>query len=348
MARAITCQLGISTVSTDSLGVVLETVLKPEAEPGLFAVSSFNQLAEADRIKLMIEEPTKRIDYQRQESTVVWRAVEPFILREQDEGRDLVVEGVAVLPELVALLEGVDHRVLFVGNQGPKLGENIKKSARENKHDWMRHASDEYIAAFATFVATMSRSIEKEARRYRFEYIEMDGQPFNCTVAKVVNMLLGCDNGRAGGPQHNTKQQLDSILRELCCSASEGNPQSTPALLEKAWDLAQSIGDDKTLADTAHRIASRYRDDLHDNEKAEVFARRAVTLEERLGRVSLLGNHLMFLADLLTRCNRPSEALVFARRGLECYRKSLGDDHSEVAYMHSVVRNLKRQCRDAE
>lgn len=191
MARAITSQHGISAVSTDSLGVVLETVLDPEAEPGLFAISRFNELAEADRMKLMVENPTKRIDYQRQESTAVWRAAEPFILREQDEGRDLVVEGVAVLPELVAQLEGVDYRVVFVGNQGHKQKENMKRSAKENEHDWMRHASDEYIAAFAIFVAAMSNYIEKEARRCHFEYIEMDGQPFNGTVAEVVNVLLG-------------------------------------------------------------------------------------------------------------------------------------------------------------
>lgn len=190
MAKLITSQHGISAVSTDSLGVVLETVLNPEAEPDLFAVSKFNELAEADRVKLMVENPTRRIDYQRQESTAVWRAVAPFVLREQEEGRDLVVEGVAVLPELVAQLEGIDYRVVFVGNQGCKQKEHIKRSATENEHDWMRHASDEYIAAFATFVATMSSYIEKEAGRCLFEYIEMDGQPFNGTVARVVNGLL--------------------------------------------------------------------------------------------------------------------------------------------------------------
>jgi 2-phosphoglycerate kinase len=190
MARAITIQHGISAVSTDSLGMVLEAVLEPEAEPGLFAISRFNELPEADRIRLMKEDPATRIDYQREESAAVWRAVEPFISREQDEDRDVVVEGVAVLPELVAQLEGIDYRVVFVGNQGNRLKENIKRSANENEHDWMRHASDEYIAAFATFVAAMSSYIEREARRCRFEYVEMDGHPFSSTVARVVNALL--------------------------------------------------------------------------------------------------------------------------------------------------------------
>lgn len=191
IAQAITTKHGISAVSTDSLGAVLEAVLNPEAEPGLFAISRFNEMAEADRIRLMVRNTTRRIDYQIEESVAVWRAVEPFVLREQNEGRDLVVEGVAVLPDLVAQLEGVGYRVVFVGNQGHKQQENIKRSAKENKHDWMRHASDEYIDAFAAFVVAMSSYIEKEAHRYRFEYVEMDREPFSDAVAEVVALLLG-------------------------------------------------------------------------------------------------------------------------------------------------------------
>lgn len=191
IARAITMKHGISAVSTDSLGAVLETVLDPEAEPGLFAISRFNEMAEADRIRLMARNTTRRIDYQIEESVAVWRAVKPFVLREQDEGRDLVAEGVAVLPELVAQLEGVGYRVVFVGNKGHKQQENIKRSAKENGHDWMRHASDEYIDAFAAFVVAMSSYIEKEAHRYGFEYVEMDRKPFNDAAAEVMALLLG-------------------------------------------------------------------------------------------------------------------------------------------------------------
>ncbi len=55
----------------------------------------------------------------------------------------------------------------------------------------MRHTSDEYIDAFATFVVEMSSYIEKKARRHGFEYIEMSKRPFNNAVAEVVASLLG-------------------------------------------------------------------------------------------------------------------------------------------------------------
>jgi len=145
IATAITRQHGVSAVSTDSLGAVLETVLDSESDPGLFAVNRFNDMAETDRIELLAGNPTKRIDYQLEESAAVWRAVVPFVLREQEERRDLVAEGVAVLPQLVNQLAGVDYRVVFVGNQAHTQEHNIKRSARDNEHDWMRHASDEYV-----------------------------------------------------------------------------------------------------------------------------------------------------------------------------------------------------------
>jgi 2-phosphoglycerate kinase len=191
IAEAVTRERGIGNVATDSLGAVLETVLSPESEPDLFVVSRLNEMPEADRIRLMTENPARRIEYQILESRAVWRAVVPFVLREQEEGRSLVVEGVAVLPELVARLEGIDYRAVFLGNQGLSHNENIKRGAIEWEHDWMRQASEEYIGAFAAFVAQMSGYIEKEARKYGFDYVEMDRRPFGDAVAEVVDLLLG-------------------------------------------------------------------------------------------------------------------------------------------------------------
>ena len=195
ISRAITAEHGVNVVSTDSLGAVLETVLSPEVEPDLFIVSRLSGMTTADQIALMEENTTERISYQVREGYAVWRAVEPFILREKDEGRDVVVEGVAVLPALVNQLGGVDFRAVFIGNQGDEHGEDIRIGAKGNEHDWMRHASDEYIDAFATFVADMSRYVEKEAHRYGFGYIEMGRRAFSDVVIEVVDSLMA-DSGQ--------------------------------------------------------------------------------------------------------------------------------------------------------
>jgi 2-phosphoglycerate kinase len=121
-----------------------------------------------------------------QDYTVI---TEAFIRREKDEGRDALIEGVAVLPELVSQLEDIPHRVVFIGNQGENHKENIKKSAEENEHDWMRDVSDQYISAFAIFVKRMSAYIEQEAERYGLEYIEMDKVLFEDVTEEVIKSL---------------------------------------------------------------------------------------------------------------------------------------------------------------
>ena len=178
----------ISVVSTDSLGAVLESVLSVEAAPDLFVFARFSDMPLADRVKLMVDHPNELVDYLIKESRVVWKAVEAFVGREKNEGRDVLVEGVAVLPELVSQLE-IAHRTVFIGNQGDRHDANMKRFARENQHDWLRSASDQYVRAFATFVKRMSACIEQEAQKYGYPYIEMDGEAFWRMAGTIANSL---------------------------------------------------------------------------------------------------------------------------------------------------------------
>ena len=179
----------VSVVSTDTLGAVLENVLSPEAAPDLFVFGKFNEMPMAERVKLIMKDPAELIDYVRKESYVVWKAVEAFIRRENDEGRDLLIEGVAILPELMRQLEDIPHRAVFIGNQGANLKENIRKSAKENDYDWMRGVSDQFIGAFALFVKQMSGYIEQETKQYGFKYIEMDKKQFGDVTEDVMKSL---------------------------------------------------------------------------------------------------------------------------------------------------------------
>jgi 2-phosphoglycerate kinase len=179
----------VNVVSTDSLGAVLENVLSPETAPDLFVFDKFGKMPLAERVKLITKDPAELIDYVIKESHVVWNAVEAFARRENDEGRDALIEGVAVLPELISRLEDIPHRVVFIGNQGENHKENIKKFAEENENDWMRDVSDQYISVFAMFVKRMSAYIEQEAEKYGFEYIEMDKELFGNITEEVMKSL---------------------------------------------------------------------------------------------------------------------------------------------------------------
>jgi len=192
ISNAIRQKHALSVVSTDTIAAVLENVLVPEAAPDLFGLTKFNEMPMANRVKFITKDPASPIDYVRRESHVVWKAVEAFIRRENNEGREVLIEGVAVLPELVGQLEDIPHRVVFIGNQGENHKENIKKSAEENEHDWMRGASDQYICAYAMFVKRMSVYIEQEAMKYGFQYIEMEKKPIEDVTEAVIKSLGLC------------------------------------------------------------------------------------------------------------------------------------------------------------
>ena len=53
----------------------------------------------------------------------------------------------------------------------------------------MRDVSDQYISAFAMFVKRMSAYIEQEAKKYGFEYIEMDKELFGNVTEEVMKSL---------------------------------------------------------------------------------------------------------------------------------------------------------------
>jgi 2-phosphoglycerate kinase len=194
VSREIRQKYPVSVVSTDSLCAVLESVLSPEEEPDLFVLRRFREMPMAEQAEAITQDPAQLIDYVRKESHVVWRAVEALVRREDDEGREALIEGVAVLPELVSQIEDVPRRAVFVGNQGENHKENIKRFAEENEHDWMRSASDRYMDALAGFVRRMSVYIEQEARKYGFEYIAMDKEPFGDVAGMAMESLgLGPD-----------------------------------------------------------------------------------------------------------------------------------------------------------
>jgi 2-phosphoglycerate kinase len=192
ISNQILQEYALSVVSTDTLAAVLQRVLSPEAAPDLFVFEAFNKIPMDERVQFITKKSAELIENVIRESRVVWQAVEAYIRSEHQEGRDALIEGVAVLPELVGQLRDIPHRAVFIGNQGGNHQENIKKSAEENPHDWMRGVNDQYIAAFAKFVNRMSVTIEQEAEKVGFEYVEMD-QASLVDVTENVMKSLGLD-----------------------------------------------------------------------------------------------------------------------------------------------------------
>jgi 2-phosphoglycerate kinase len=189
IADQIRRETSINVISTDSIGAALEKILTPENVPDLFVFQKYNELPLVEKANLLLKDPAKHIDNIKRESHVIWQALEAFVRKEYEEHRDVLIEGVAVLPHLVSRIEDIPYGVVFIGNQGKNHKENIKKSIKSNKHDWMNNASDQYIEACAIFVNQMSKYVERESKNFSFEYIEMSKMPFVKVSAKIIKSL---------------------------------------------------------------------------------------------------------------------------------------------------------------
>lgn len=174
--------------STDAIRYTLRRVVKPEDEPDLFHLGKFTS-NEPERWAELLNDPQSVIDIQNKESTIVWRSVVNFIKSNLEDGFDVVVEGVAILP---ALLKDVDFEyvAVFLGNQSNQHVETIINSARQNPNDWMYGLENETIRAFAVFNQTFSRYIEDQANQYGMKYIEMRDSSFSEDIDRALGALL--------------------------------------------------------------------------------------------------------------------------------------------------------------
>lgn len=136
-----------------------------------------------------MENPMNSIMIQNMESKIVWKSINDFIKSNLMDGFDVLVEGIAILPEFLDQID-YDFSAVFLGNQSESHFQTILDSARRNKNDWMHKLENETIRAFSVFNQTFSRYIQQEADKYDFPYIEIHDQTFNDDIRTALDVLL--------------------------------------------------------------------------------------------------------------------------------------------------------------
>jgi len=178
----------ILATSTDAIRYTLRRVIKEADEPDLFHLGKYTSNDPESRAYLK-SNPTDVVEVQNKESAIIWRSVANFINSNLEDGFDVLIEGIAVLPELVAQLE-CDYSAIFLGNQSEQHFKTILNSARSNENDWMHDLEDETIEAFAVFNQTFSKHIEKEANDHSMTYIEVHDDNFDADMDAALKILL--------------------------------------------------------------------------------------------------------------------------------------------------------------
>jgi len=187
LATMLAQKLSIPLTSTDTLRGQLRQTIPATVEPDLYYLDSLNA-DEADMARLMREQTAEIIAAADRESSVVWRAVDALVRENIKTGQSIVIEGVAVLPALVARLEGIPH-VVHLGNQSHDHTKIVLKDARTHPDTWLGSLKLDTLEAFALFCQSTSTHIEREAHKYHQTYLEMSSQPFEQSLQLALNSL---------------------------------------------------------------------------------------------------------------------------------------------------------------
>lgn len=176
------------SVSTDAIRYTLRQVISEQNVPDLFHLGKYTS-NDPKRCADLKNNPFDTIKLQNKESKIVWKSVSDFIKSNLMDGFDILVEGIAILPEFLSQVD-YDYQAVFLGNQSDSHYQTILASARRNENDWMHDLEDETINAFSVFNQTFSRYIEREADKYNLTYIEMHDEAFDVDINLALNKLI--------------------------------------------------------------------------------------------------------------------------------------------------------------
>ena len=159
----------------------------------LFRTNKDNDLTEQEWLDKHLGNPELMLDDQNRESEAFWSSIVSFCNTFCEDGAVHSVEGVALLPHLVAEMKNQPSHVIYLGNTNPNhLQSMIEFGQKFPEQDWMAAMgySKERIEIMAKFVNKMSLYFKTEAEKYSFKYYEIDDDNFDNSIEDIIKNNL--------------------------------------------------------------------------------------------------------------------------------------------------------------
>ena len=191
LAYRLAEKIGGHVVSTDAIRNAAKKVCENKTGP-LFRINTYNDLSEEEWLDRHFNHPEAVVQDLIGESEAIWRSVVSFCNVFCEDNARHIVEGIALLPHLVA---GMDHRpehIVYVGNTSSTHVDTMLDYGIENPEQcWMRAIgySEERIRGMANLVFHLSLHLKAEAEKYGFRYIEISDEKFDQSVDQVISEL---------------------------------------------------------------------------------------------------------------------------------------------------------------
>lgn len=179
-------------VSTDSIRSAANKAHENKEDDN-FAVRKLNDLTEKEWLDLHNNRTRELISIQNKESRAIFPSIVSYCNSFADHDEKHIVEGVALLPSLIAKMKHKPAHIIFVGNTDKNHVEAIIGHSQDYpERDRMTAMgySRERIEAMAHFSLEMSRYFKKEAEKYGFSYFEISDSNFEKSLDIISNELI--------------------------------------------------------------------------------------------------------------------------------------------------------------
>lgn len=191
LAYALARKLGGHVVSTDAIRMAAKKACM-DHESDLFIINRTENASDEEWLDLRLNRPHEVVENQNRESRAAWRSIVSFCNTFVEDSEIHIVEGVALLPELVARLEHKPKHITYIGNTNEDHLAGIKHYAEQYPHqDWMAamNYGEKKMEGMARFIKTMSHYFKDEAQKYGFPYYEMDDNDFEGSIRAVIDRM---------------------------------------------------------------------------------------------------------------------------------------------------------------
>lgn len=157
----------------------------PDRQGDLFLLQDMRSMSDAEFVELYDSgEIIRRLAKQ---ANALWPSIVSFCSSFCDDDLVHIIEGVALMPQLVASMEHQPNEVIFVGNTDEGHIDQVLQYAEENEGtDWMTALgySDEKKRAVARGSVLISKYFKDEAAKYNLTYVELSD--FDSARTKLI------------------------------------------------------------------------------------------------------------------------------------------------------------------
>lgn len=133
--------------------------------------------------------PTEIVARQNQESEALWPYLVELMQSYNEDGYDLLVEGVAVLPHLVAQLHFA-HRAIVVSNNDSSHGETLLKLADQNTSDWLHKFDAVKRANLVAFFQELDVWLQQQCYEHQIPLSSIHDVSFDADMDQAADLLL--------------------------------------------------------------------------------------------------------------------------------------------------------------